>query len=62
MIIISVLLLLNTISQIIFTEALRTSSLLHLPILFSATANGFNLISFGSLSAWDYLRMMIEDT
>jgi hypothetical protein len=58
----SMLLLLDSESQVILPEGIPLPALLHLPILLSSSPNGTDLISFGALCTRYYLRVLVEDT
>lgn len=58
----SILLLLDSVSQVILPEGITLPTLLHLPILLSSSTNGTDLISFGALCTRYDLRVLVEDT
>jgi len=56
------LLLLDSVSQVIFPEGITLPALLHLPVLLSSAPDGTDFISFGTLCTRYDLRVLVEDT
>jgi hypothetical protein len=55
------LLLLDSVSQVIFPEGITLTALLHLPVLLSSAPDGSDFISFGALCTRYDLRVLVED-
>ena len=56
------LLLLDSVPQVILPEGIPLPALFHLPILLSSSANGTDLVSLCSSSTRYDLRVLVEDT